>query len=135
MSEVSTNNYDNQITWVIVISIALFILSLLFNIFFLINGLLSLALGIYYIVSVNKEIDNLKEGIDSNLLYGYSLFLSWSVLVLGIVSIFIYIVLQYLNRGKTVSVNSNKNFSKNNAIKKNYRTNQYYVNTNRYLKN
>lgn len=135
MSEVSTNNYDNQITWVIVISIALFILSLLFNIFFLINGLLSLALGIYYIVSVNKEIDNLKEGIDSNLLYGYSLFLSWSVLVLGIVSIFIYILLQYLNRGKSVSVSSNKNFSKNSAIKKNYRTNQYYVNTNRYLKN
>ena len=135
MSEVSTNNYDNQITWVIVVSIALFVISLLFNIFFLINGLLSLALGIYYIVSVNKEIENLKEGIDSNLLYGYSLFLSWSVLVLGIVSIFIYIVLQYLNRGKTVSVSSNKNFSKNNAIKKNYRTNQYYVNTNRYLKN
>jgi predicted membrane protein len=128
------NNLDNQLTWVIVISIALFIISLLFNIFFLINGLLSLGLGIYYIVSVNKEISNLKDGIDSDLLYGYSLFLSWTVLVLGIISIFIYIVLQFMNRGKSVSVSSNKNFSKNNAIKKNYRTNQYYVNTNRYLK-
>lgn len=135
MSEVSNHNYDNEITWIIVLSIGLLIISLLFNIFFLINGLLSLALGGYYLFSVYREISNLKDGIDSNLLYGYSLFLSWSVLVLGIVSIFIYIVLQYLNRGKSVSVNSNKNFSKNNAIKKNYRTNQYYVNTNRYLKN
>ena len=33
--------------------------------------------------------------------------------LLGIVSIFIYIVIQYLNRGKSVSIGSNKNFSKN----------------------
>jgi len=135
MSEVSTNNYDTEITWIIVVSIGLLILSVIFNIFFLINGILSLALGSYYLFSVYREISNLKDGIDSNLVYGYSLFLSWSVLVLGIVSIFIYIVIQYLNRGKSVSISSNKNFSKNSAIKKNYRTNQYYVNTNRYLKN
>jgi len=128
------NNFDNELTWIIVTSIGLFILSLIFNIFFVINGLLSLALGSYYVFSVNKEISNLKDGIDSDILYGYSLFLSWSVLALGIISIFIYIIIQYMNRGKSVSVSSNKNFSKNNAIKKNYKTNQYYVNTNRYLK-
>jgi hypothetical protein len=135
MSEIFTNNYDNEITWIIVVSIALFIISLILNIFFLINGLLSLGLGIYYVYSINNEISKLKDGIDSNSLYNYSLFLSWTILVVGIISIFIYIILQFMNRGKTVSVSSNKNFSKNNAIKKNYRTNQYYVNTNRYLKN
>lgn len=129
------NNFDNELTWIIIVSIGLFIISLIFNIFFLINGLLSTILGIYYVYSINNEISKLKDGIDSNSLYNYSLFLSWTILVVGIISIFIYIILQFMNRGKTVSVSSNKNFSKNNAIKKNYRTNQYYVNTNRYLKN
>jgi predicted membrane protein len=126
------NNFDNELTWIIVTSIGLFILSLIFNIFFVINGILSLVLGAYYVFSVNKEISNVKDGIDSDLLYGYSLFLSWSVLALGIISILIYIMIQYMNRGKSVSVT---NYSRNNAIKKNNRTGQNYVNTNRYLKN
>lgn len=117
------NNFDNELTWIIVISIGLFILSLIFNIFFVINGILSLVLGAYYVFFVNKEISNLKDGIDSDLLYGYSLFLSWSVLVLGITSILIYIIIQYMNRAKSVNISSNKNIKKN------------YINTNRYLKN
>jgi hypothetical protein len=116
------NNFDNELTWIIVTSIGLFIISLIFNIFFLINGILSLVLGAYYVFSVNKEISNVKDGIDSDLLYGYSLFLSWSVLALGIISILIYIMIQYMNRGKSVN-------SKNGIIKRNY------INTNRNIKN
>lgn len=113
MSEVSTNNYDNQITWIIILSIGLFIISLIFNIFFLINGLFSTILGIYYVYSINNEISKLKDGIDSNSLYNYSLFLSWTILVVGIISIFIYIVLIYFNRNKGIN-------TKNSAIKRNY---------------
>jgi hypothetical protein len=123
MSEISRSNYDNELTWIIVISIGLFILSLIFNIFFLINGILSTILGIYYMISINNEINKLNEisksESNSNLLYGFSLFLSWSVLILGILSIFIYIIGIYTNRNKG-AISRNTYFNKN---------------TNRYLKN
>lgn len=131
-----TNTSESTSMFSIIICVVLLVLAIKFPILFLIQGLFSLSFGIYMLVEVNSSINKMDEvektGTLSNLLYGYPRILSWIMIIMGAVSLVIFFVIQFMNRGKTVSVT---NFSKNNAIKKNYRTNQYYVNTNRYLKN
>jgi len=131
-----TNTSESTSMFSIIICLVLLVLAIKFPILFLIQGLFSLSFGIYFLVEINSSINKMDEvektGTLSNLLYGYPRILSWIMIIMGAVSLVIFFVIQFMNRGKTVSVT---NFSKNNAIKKNYRTNQYYVNTNRYLKN
>lgn len=131
-----TNTSESTSMFSIIICVVLLVLAIKFPILFLIQGLFSLSFGIYFLVEINSSINKMDEvektGTLSNLLYGYPRILSWIMIIMGAVSLVIFFVIQFMNRGKTVSVT---NFSKNNAIKKNYRTNQYYVNTNRYLKN
>ena len=135
----STNTSEGTSTFSIIIGIVLLLLAIKFPILFLIQGLFSLSIGIYLLVETNSQKNKINEiektGILGNLLYGYTNIASWMMIIMGAVSLVIFFVIQFMNRDKSVSVSTNKNFSKNNAIKKNYRTNQYYVNTNRYLKN
>ena len=135
----SINTSEGTSTFSIIIGIVLLLLAIKFPILFLIQGLFSLSIGIYLLVETNSQKNKINEvektGTLGNLLYGYANIASWMMIIMGAVSLVIFFVIQFMNRDKSVSVSTNKNFSKNNAIKKNYRTNQYYVNTNRYLKN
>ena len=135
----STNTSEGTSTFSIIIGIVLLLLAIKFPILFLIQGLFSLSIGIYLLVETNSQKNKINEiektGILGNLLYGYTNIASWMMIIMGAVSLVIFFVIQFMNRDKSVSVSTNKNFSRSNAIKKNYRTNQYYVNTNRYLKN
>jgi hypothetical protein len=116
----------------IIICVVLLVLAIKFPILFLIQGLFSLSFGIYMLVEVNSSISKMNEvektGTLSNLLYGYPRILSWIMIIMGAVSLVIFFVMQFMNRNKGAN-SSVTNFSRSNAIKRNY------VNTNRYVKN
>lgn len=133
-----TNTSESTSMFTIIISVVLLFLAIKFPILFLIQGLFSLSIGIYFLVEINSSINKMdeveKSGTLSNLLYGYPRILSWIMIIMGAVSMVIFFVIQFMNRDKGAN-SSIRNFKRNNAIKTNYRTGQNYVNTNRHLKN
>jgi hypothetical protein len=127
-----TNTSESTSMFSIIICVVLLVLAIKFPILFLIQGLFSLSFGIYMLVEVNSSISKMNEvektGTLSNLLYGYPRILSWIMIIMGAVSLVIFFVMQFMNRNKGAN-SSVTNFSRSNAIKRNY------VNTNRYVKN
>ena len=127
MSEMSTI----PSTLSLIVTICVLILATKFPILFLIAGLFSLFYGINILHDINSTD---KEKLLQARLLGIAVIsimyiLAWSFIAIGCMSIVIFFVMQFMNRDKSVSVSTNKNYSRSNAIKKNY------VNTNRYLKN
>jgi hypothetical protein len=109
MTELAVNDSTYTSTWSLIISIGVLLLSIKFPILFLINGIFTLAFGIYFVISTNAEkakIDEIdKTGILGNFLYGYYIFIAWFMVIFGGVSILIYFIILFINRGKNSSKN------------------------------
>jgi predicted membrane protein len=126
MSEMSTI----PSTLSLIVTIGVLILATKFPILFLIAGLFSLFYGIYILHDINStDTEKLLEARLLGIAVISSMYiLAWSFISIGIISIFIFFVMQFMNRNKGAN-SSVTNFSRSNAIKRNY------VNTNRYVKN
>jgi len=126
MSEIST--IPSIIS--LIVTIGVLILATKFPILFLIAGLFSLFYGIKILHDINsKDTEKLLGAGLLGITVIISMYiLAWSFIAIGCMSIVIFFVMQFTNRN--ISINSSvTNYSRSNAIKKNY------VNTNRYLKN
>lgn len=111
MTETATDSSSNTSIWSTVVSVALLILAIKFPILFLINGLFSLGIGIYFLVQSYIEINKLKEedpNVDiGSLFWGLQNFFGWVLVITGVVSVIIFGVLRYMNRGRNNSGRNN----------------------------
>lgn len=114
MTETATDSSSNISIWSTIVSVALVILGIKFPILFLINGLFSLGIGIYFLVHSYTEMNNLRE-LNSNVdigpsIWGLENFFGWFLVITGVISVIIFGVIQYTNRGK---INSGRNYNRN----------------------
>jgi len=126
MSEMSTI----PSTLSLIVTIGVLILATKFPILFLIGGLFSLFYGIYILHDINStDTEKLLEvGLIGIAVISTMYILAWSFIAIGCMSIVIFIIMKFMNRN--ISINTSvTNYSRSNAIKRNY------VNTNRYVKN
>jgi hypothetical protein len=126
MSEMSTI----PSTLSLIVTIGVLILATKFPILFLIGGLFSLFYGIYILHDINStDTEKLLEaGLLGISVISIMYILAWSFIAIGCMSIVIFIIMKFMNRN--ISINTSvTNYSRSNAIKKNY------INTNRYVKN
>ena len=95
-----TNTSEGTSTFSIIIGIVLLLLAIKFPILFLIQGLFSLSIGIYFLVETNSQKNKINEvektGTLSTLLYGYTNIASWMMIIMGAVSLVIFFVIQYI---------------------------------------
>jgi hypothetical protein len=115
MTETATDSSSSTSVWSTIVSVAMLILAIKFPILFLINGLFSLGIGIYLLVQSYTEINKLRE-TDPNVdlrkvFWGLENFFGWVLVITGVVSVIIFGVLQYMNRGRK---NSGRNYNRNN---------------------
>jgi hypothetical protein len=126
MTETATDSSSSTSIWSTVVSVAMLILAIKFPILFLINGLFSLGIGIYFLIQSYTEMNKLRErdpNVDlGSVFWGLENFFGWVLVITGVVSVIIFGVLQYMNRGKKNS-NTNNNRS-------NYRSNNRNNNKN-----
>ena len=116
MTEMATDNSSSTSIWSTILSVAMLVLAIKFPILFLINGLFSLAFGIYFLVQSYTEMNKIKEsdpvGDLGKVLWGLQNFYGWILVITGAVCVIIFGVIQYMTRNKG-GRNYNRNYSKN----------------------
>lgn len=78
-----------------VVSIALLLLAIQFPVLFLLNGLIGLGLGLYFLITsyVNLAKSDLSD--TDKVLYNFENFMGWVTTILGAVSLIIFFVLRH----------------------------------------
>ena len=114
MTEMATDSSSTTSIWGTIVSVAILILAIKFPILFLINGLFSLGIGIYFLVQSYIEMDKINQSDPNadlgNVIWGLQNFFGWILVITGLVSVIIFGVIQYMNRGRN---NSGRNNSRN----------------------
>lgn len=93
MTDLNVDTTSSGSIWSTVISVVLLVLAIQFPILFLLNGLIGMGFGLYFLITsyVNLAKNNLTD--TEIVLYNFENFMGWSSTILGAVSMIIYFVL------------------------------------------
>ena len=121
MTEMATDSSSTTSIWGTIVSVAMLILAIKFPILFLINGLFSLGIGIYFLIQSYTEMNKLKESDPNadlgNVFWGLENFFGWILVITGVISVIIFGVLQYMNKGRNNSGRNNSGRNNNRNLK------------------
>jgi hypothetical protein len=94
MADLNFDDTSSGSVWSTVISVALLILAIKFPILFLLNGLISLGFGIYYLIFSYTNLA--KENITDIeiILYNYVNFMGWITTILGAACMIVFFIIK-----------------------------------------
>ena len=94
MTDLNLDTTASVSAWTIVVSIGLLILAIKFPILFLVNGLVGIGFGLYYLIVSYMELANTNISDSDIVIYKYINYMGWITTILGVASIIIFIVLK-----------------------------------------
>jgi hypothetical protein len=94
MTDLNFDETSSKSLWSTVISVALLILAIKFPPLFILNGIIGLGFGTYFLIIsyTNLAKENLNH--DKIVLYNYVNFMGWTTTILGAASFIIYFILK-----------------------------------------
>jgi hypothetical protein len=95
MTDLNLDTTASGSLWTIVISIALLILAIKFPILFLVNGLVGIGFGLYYLIVSYVELANTNISDSDIVIFNYVNYMGWITTILGVASMIIFFFLKY----------------------------------------
>jgi hypothetical protein len=95
MTDLNLDTTASGSLWTIVISIVLLILAIKFPILFLVNGLVGIGFGLYYLIVSYVELANTNISDSDIVIFNYVNYMGWITTILGVASMIIFFFLKY----------------------------------------
>jgi len=95
MTDLHLDGTSSGSLWSTVISIVLLILAFKFPVLFILNGLIGVGFGLYYLIVSYTELANTSITDSDIVIYNYINYMGWISTILGVGSIIIFFFLKY----------------------------------------
>lgn len=94
MADINLDYSSTNSLWGLIVNIGILILAIKFPILFLLNGLIGVGLGLYFLITsyVNLSKSSLSDA--DKVLYNFENFIGWVMSIIGAVSIIIFFFLR-----------------------------------------